>query len=199
MRTETILKIYNTLVLPTFLYGSENWTQTKNWSGRNEVTETSGRLHPLWPQNKRLHTPRTTDYRHTRQDRWIQTELAFILAKNATKPNPFEIIPLQITRKENNWKTEEALARAAITLETERIKGSNLWCLWWWWNLCSLHMLRGVNWDNLTFFLYYVQWFESIRYRFLHRCSSVRNTDCLSGWPWWGLFIFSKKATSDTL
>ena len=38
---------------------------------------------------------------------------------------PFEIIPLQITRKENNWKTEEALARAAVTLETERIKGSN--------------------------------------------------------------------------
>ena len=27
MRTETILKIHNTLVLPTFLYGSENWTQ----------------------------------------------------------------------------------------------------------------------------------------------------------------------------
>jgi len=32
---------------------------------------------------------------------------------------------LQTTRKENNWKTEEALARAAVTLETERIKGSN--------------------------------------------------------------------------
>jgi len=60
--------IFNTLVLPTFLYGSGNWTltKTKNWSGRNEVTETSGRLHHLWPQNKRLHTPRTTDYRHTR-------------------------------------------------------------------------------------------------------------------------------------
>ena len=29
--------------------------------------------------------------------------------------------PLQ----ENSWKTEEALARAAVTLETERIKGSN--------------------------------------------------------------------------
>ena len=28
--------------------------------------------------------------------------LAFTLAKNATKPNPFEIIPLQTTRKENN-------------------------------------------------------------------------------------------------
>ena len=90
-------------------------------------------LHPLWPQNKWLHTLRTTDYRHTRQDGWIQTELAFTLAKNATKPNPFEVVPLQTTRKENNWKTEEALARAAITLETERIKGSNPWCLWWWW------------------------------------------------------------------
>jgi len=32
-------------------------------------------------------------------------------------------------RKENNWKTEEALARAAVTLETERIKGSNPSCL----------------------------------------------------------------------
>ena len=48
--------------------------------------------------------------------------------------NPFEIILLQTTRKENNWKTEEALARAALTVETERIKGSNPWCLlWWWW------------------------------------------------------------------
>jgi len=28
VRTETILKIYNTLVLPTFLYASENWTLT---------------------------------------------------------------------------------------------------------------------------------------------------------------------------
>jgi len=47
------------------------------------------------------------------------------LAKNATKPNPFEVIPLQATRKEDNWKTEVALARAAVTVETERIKGSN--------------------------------------------------------------------------
>jgi len=52
-------------------------------------------------------------------------ELASTLAKNAIKPNPFEIIPLQTTRKENNWKTEEALERAVVTLETERIKGSN--------------------------------------------------------------------------
>jgi hypothetical protein len=55
----------------------------------------------------------------------IQTELAFTLAKNATKPKPFEIITLQTTRKENNWKTEETMARAVITLETERLKGSS--------------------------------------------------------------------------
>jgi len=52
-------------------------------------------------------------------------ELAFTLAKNATKPNPFEIIPLQTTRKESSWKTEQALARATGTLEMERIKGSD--------------------------------------------------------------------------
>jgi len=54
-----------------------------------------------------------------------QTELAFTLAKNATKPNPFEIISLQTTRKKNYWKTEETLARTVVTLETERITGSN--------------------------------------------------------------------------
>jgi hypothetical protein len=52
-------------------------------------------------------------------------ELGLTLAKNATKPNPFEIISLQTTRKENNWKTEETLARRVVTLQMERIKGSN--------------------------------------------------------------------------
>jgi hypothetical protein len=48
-------------------------------------------------------------------------ELVFTLAKNATKPNPFEIISLQTTNNENNLKTEETLARTVVTLETERI------------------------------------------------------------------------------
>jgi len=52
-------------------------------------------------------------------------------AKNATKPNHFEIVPIQTTRKENNWKTEETLERAVVGLETQRIKVSNPWCLWW--------------------------------------------------------------------
>jgi hypothetical protein len=100
--------------------------------------ETSGRLHTLWPQNKRLRTPWTTDWMHTRQDSWIQTELAFALAKNATIPNPFEIMSLHSTRKENNWKTEETLARAVVTLETERIKGSSTWLCWRWWPKCLI-------------------------------------------------------------
>ena len=39
MGTETILKVYNTLVLPTFLYGSENWTLTALQRRRIEAAE----------------------------------------------------------------------------------------------------------------------------------------------------------------
>jgi len=39
IRTKTILKIYNTLVLSTFLYGSENWTLTALQRRRTEVAE----------------------------------------------------------------------------------------------------------------------------------------------------------------
>jgi hypothetical protein len=39
VRTETILKIYNTLVLLTFLYGSENWTLTALHRQRIEAAE----------------------------------------------------------------------------------------------------------------------------------------------------------------
>jgi len=55
----------------------------------------------------------------------MQTELVFTLAKNATKPNTFEIISLQTTRKKNNWKTQETLEKAVVTLEKERNKASN--------------------------------------------------------------------------
>jgi len=36
---ETVLKIYNTPVLPTFLYGSENWTLTALQRRRIEAAE----------------------------------------------------------------------------------------------------------------------------------------------------------------
>jgi hypothetical protein len=53
----------------------------------------------------------------------------FTPAKNATKPNPFKIIPLQPTRKENNWETEETTKRATVNLETERAIWPNPGCL----------------------------------------------------------------------
>jgi hypothetical protein len=49
----------------------------------------------------------------------IQKELAFTPAKNATKPNPFKIISLQSTRKENNCENEETLARATVGRRNE--------------------------------------------------------------------------------
>jgi len=39
VRTERVLKLYNTLILPTFLYGSENWTLTASQRRRIEAVE----------------------------------------------------------------------------------------------------------------------------------------------------------------
>ena len=91
----------------------------------------------LWQVTPSVTTKQTTpfaaNYRlHTRQDRWTQKELAFTSTKNATKPNPFKMIPLQPTRKENNWETKETTERTTVTLETERAKWPNPGCLWWW-------------------------------------------------------------------
>jgi hypothetical protein len=66
VRKETILKLYNTLVVPTFLYGSENWTLTASQGRRIEAAEME-LLRPLAghslndQKTNRFHTPRTTD------------------------------------------------------------------------------------------------------------------------------------------
>jgi hypothetical protein len=39
VRTETVLKLYNTLILPTFLYGSEIWTLRASQKRRIEAAE----------------------------------------------------------------------------------------------------------------------------------------------------------------
>jgi len=56
---ETILKIYNTLVLPTFLYGSENWTLTALQRRRIEAAEMK-LLRPL--AGYTLYDHKTNDY-----------------------------------------------------------------------------------------------------------------------------------------
>jgi len=59
VRTETVLKIYNTLVLPTFLYGSENWTLTALPRRRIEEAEMK-LLRPLAGYS--LYDHKTNDY-----------------------------------------------------------------------------------------------------------------------------------------
>jgi len=39
VRTETILNTYNTSIVPTFLYGSENWNLTASYRRRIEAAE----------------------------------------------------------------------------------------------------------------------------------------------------------------
>ena len=63
VRTETILKICNTLVLPTFLYGSENWTLIASKRRRIEAAEMK-LLRPL--AGYTLHDHKTND--HTRHE-----------------------------------------------------------------------------------------------------------------------------------
>jgi len=52
---ETILKIYNTLALPIFLYGSENWSLTA--SQRIEAAEMN-----LWQATPFMTTKQMTTY-----------------------------------------------------------------------------------------------------------------------------------------
>jgi len=59
MRTVTILKIYNTLVLPTFLYGSENWNLRPLQRRRIEAAEMK-LLRPL--AGYTLYDHKTNDY-----------------------------------------------------------------------------------------------------------------------------------------
>ena len=93
----------------------------------------------IWPWETFLHVLTSSCqfwnlifFREVRGERWLlmeqpQSEIVFRLHCGS----------FWITRKENNWKTEEALERAVVTLETERIKGSSPWCLWWWWSSSS--------------------------------------------------------------
>jgi hypothetical protein len=93
---------------------------------RNEVTETSRETYTLYDHKtsdsvrRELQTECILDKIDEYRRNWF-----LHLQKKATKPNLFEIISIQTTRKKNNWKTEETLARTIVTLETKRIKGFN--------------------------------------------------------------------------
>jgi hypothetical protein len=131
---ETILKLYNTLVLPTFLYGSENWTLTASQRRRIEAAEMK-LLRPLagytfydYKTNKSIRRELQTDCILDKIDEYGRNWLAHI------QRMPQNRIPLKSylyspQGKRHNWETEEAMERAAVTLETERVKWPNPGCL----------------------------------------------------------------------
>jgi hypothetical protein len=107
------------------IYGSENWTLTASQRRRIEGEEMK-LLRPL--AGYILYDHKTNNsLRHELQTECILDKIDeyrrnwFYTYKNAPKPNPFEITSLQTTRKKNNWKTEETLARIVVTLEKERM------------------------------------------------------------------------------
>ena len=106
------------LILPTFLYGAENWTVTALQRQRIEGAEIK-LLRPLagytlydLKRNDTVRRELQTECILDKIDK-IRTELAFTLSKNATKRNPFEIISLQPTRKENIRKIDETLGESS--------------------------------------------------------------------------------------
>jgi hypothetical protein len=125
VRMETILKIYNTLVLPTFLYGSENWTQTALQKRKIEAAEM--KLLRLLARYT-LHDHKTNDSLHCE----LKTES--ILDKiDEYRRNwllhlqrmPLNRIPLKSYHYRPQGRRTIGRLRAVVTLEKDRIKGSN--------------------------------------------------------------------------
>ena len=110
VRTETILKIHNTLVLPTLLYVSENWTLTALQRRRIEAAEMK-LLRPLTGYT--LYGHKTNDY--IRRVLRITGTLDRIgeyrrnwlshLQRMPQNRIPLKSYRYRPRRKENNWKT----------------------------------------------------------------------------------------------
>ena len=110
VRTETVLKLYNTLILPTFLYGSENWTLTALQRRRIEAAEMK-LLRPLAGYTlcdhktnnsirKELRITSILDKIDEYRKKWL-----LHVKRIPQNPNPSKILQLQIARKKINWTT----------------------------------------------------------------------------------------------
>jgi len=77
-------------------------------------------------------------------------ELVSTLAKNATKPNHFEIILLQTTRKENNWKTEESNCNFGDRTD-QRVQSLMFMMMMTVWNSVAavINQIMGITWNRL--------------------------------------------------
>jgi hypothetical protein len=132
VRTETILKLYNSLVLPTFLYGLENWTLTSSQRRRIATAEMK-LLRPLagyalydYKTNYSIRSELQTDCILDKIDEYRRNWLLHL------QRMPQNIIPLNHNftahTERKNWETKETMGRATLTLETERAKWPNPGC-----------------------------------------------------------------------
>ena len=99
---------------------SENWTVTASQRRGIEAADMK-LLRPLAGYTLyELQVTGTLDKIGEYRRNWFQH-----LQRTPQNRIPLKSYYYRHTRKENNWKTEEALERAVVTLETKRIKGSN--------------------------------------------------------------------------
>jgi hypothetical protein len=125
VRTESILKIYNNVVLPPFLYGSENWTLGDLQRRRIEAAEI--KLLRLLA-GYTLHDHKTNDSLHHE----LQTECILDKIDEYTRNwllylqrMPLNQIPLKTFHYRTRGRRTIGRLRAVVTLEKDRIKGSN--------------------------------------------------------------------------
>ena len=133
MRTETVLKLYNTLILPTFLYGSENWTLTASQRRRIEAVEMK-LLRPLAGYTLYDHKTNNSIRKELRitsiLDKIDEYRKKWLLHIQRIPQNR---IPLKSYKYRPQGRRSigrpKMLERASITLETEQIKGYYPWCV----------------------------------------------------------------------
>ena len=127
----------------------DSLTETKNWGGRNEATETSGNLHLLRLQNKQIHSPRTTDRLHTIQDRWHRSNWLAHIQRMPQNRIPLKSYLYSPQGKRTIGRPKKRWRAATVTLETERVKWPNPGCLWWWWWIIKIECLIKNIWKKV--------------------------------------------------
>ena len=108
---EKVLKLYNTLIVPTFLYGSENWTLTAAQRRRIEAAGIK-LLRPVAGYTLYDHKTNNSIRQELqitsildKLDEYRRNWLLHLKRKPKKNPNAFKIIQLQSTRKKFNGKT----------------------------------------------------------------------------------------------
>jgi hypothetical protein len=88
---------------------------------QHSSTKTDDEMKHRWYKSDSFSDPNSKTHTKTYA---LQYHICFVVSAEFILINIkyYTTILLQYTRKEDNWETEETLARAAVTMETERAK-----------------------------------------------------------------------------